>query len=197
MSSLSIHLLMDIYGDAVSFLTVVNSPAVNIGVHVSILIRVIFGCIPRSEIAKSYGSSVFGFLRNLHPILHNHFTSWYSHQQCRRNPYFHNLSSEIVIFHFSKEEKKMVAEHTTVSQLLRRPKLNKITGRQDICNFKFIISNHWPESKVLNPLVKKHKFSKSESLLLFCTLVHLYHFNCYHMIFLFLCLTFLTQYDNV
>ena len=52
MSSLSIHLLMDIYGDAVSFLAIVNSPAVNIGVHVSILIRVIFGCIPSSEIAK-------------------------------------------------------------------------------------------------------------------------------------------------
>ena len=187
---------MGIYGDAVSFLAIVNSPAVNIGVHVSILNRVIFGCIPSSEIAKWYGSSVFRFLRNLHPILHNRCTSIPTNS-VGEILYFHNLSSEIVIFHFSKEEKKMVAEHTTVSQLLRRPKLNKITGRQDICNFKFIISNHWPESKVLNPLVKKHEFSKSESLLLFCTFVHLYHFNCYHMIFLFLCLTFLTQYDNV
>ena len=42
-------------------MAIVNRPAVNIGVHVSILIRLIFGYILRSEIAKSYGSSVFFF----------------------------------------------------------------------------------------------------------------------------------------
>ena len=42
-------------------LAVVNSAAVNIGVHVSFGIMVFSGYVPRSGIARSYGSSVFSF----------------------------------------------------------------------------------------------------------------------------------------
>ena len=44
-------------------LAIVNSAAVNIGVHVSFLIRVFIFCRyrPRSEIAGSYGSPIFNF----------------------------------------------------------------------------------------------------------------------------------------
>ena len=42
-------------------LAVVNSAAVNIGVHVSFGIIVFSGFVPRSGIARSYGSSVFSF----------------------------------------------------------------------------------------------------------------------------------------
>ena len=83
-----IHLSVSGHLGCFHVLGVVNSAAMNIGVHASFSIMVSSVYRTNSGIARSYGNFFIpSFVRNFHTVLHSGCIDLHSHQQYKRVPF--------------------------------------------------------------------------------------------------------------
>ena len=80
-------------------LAIVNSAAVNNGIHVSL--SVFSGYVPSGGIVGSYGSCMASFLNNHHTTLHSGCINLHSHQQGKSVPFSPHPLQDLLLVDFS------------------------------------------------------------------------------------------------
>ena len=68
-------------------LAIVNSAAMNNGIHVSFSIVFSSGYMPKSGIVGSYGAFIPSFIRNFYTVFYSGCINLHSHQQCKTVPF--------------------------------------------------------------------------------------------------------------
>ena len=86
-----IHLSVNGHLGCFHLLAILNCPSMNIGVYASFWMLFFSGYMAKSVISRSYGSSIFSFLKNLHSVLNSGLTNFHFHQQCRSVPFSPHL----------------------------------------------------------------------------------------------------------
>ena len=90
-----VHSSVDGHLGCFHVLAIINSVAMNIGVHVSFSILVSSEYMPGTGIVGSYVGFIPSFLRTLHTVFHSGCISLLSHQQCKKIPFFPHPFNEV------------------------------------------------------------------------------------------------------